>query len=655
MWTRNVACLRSCSSARVHLQHASVRSCSLERTQDANHAPFRTAPRLAHTQSALLQGEGAIGDDEFLDALYSVLPRVHRQQQPRPVGLAVSGGVDSMALATLYANCYADAPLPNLHGFIIDHKARPESTEEAHWVAEQLSTSVGFQSTIIPLTWLQGFDPTRNIRFETEARRMRYQALGTACRDKGINSLLLAHHADDQAETVLMRLLHGRLRSGLQGMKSVEWIPECYGIYGVHHSGSPPPRGDSTLALVEHGGIEILRPLLRFEKSRLIATCERHNTRWAEDKTNQDPTLTLRNALRYVVNNHQLPKALSKEPLLNVAHTIQSRVEKYQAAAEALFNACPLRLDIKTASLVVRLPPVDALFPAAVFVPSPSDKVQARNTAQFLLERVVDLVSPMEKPTKESVANAVLSVYPSLAPDSSEVVQRKSFTCCNCWWKKSTSSSALKRAEGDPPVDQLNEWMLARAPLSREEVGSHSIDFPPGRQSDWHLLDGRFWIRVNNLNDRNILLKTITDEQLNELLQINSNSKFRGDPLDPEAALHDLRKNIRAVLMKTKPHTVRRHLPALFLAPPPDNPDAEPTLLAIPTLQSSPQPGSRAEEHLKCAWQVRYKKIDPGSRALFQILAREKRPTTSSDSSTRPRKVTKARRPTGTTYKRTVV
>lgn len=57
----------------------------------------------------------------------------------RVVGLAISGGVDSMALAALYSKVEnASMSVPPAHGFIVDHKMRPESTEEAKWVKEQL-------------------------------------------------------------------------------------------------------------------------------------------------------------------------------------------------------------------------------------------------------------------------------------------------------------------------------------------------------------------------------------------------------------------------------------------------------------------------------------------------------------------------------------
>lgn len=54
-------------------------------------------------------------------------------------GFAISGGVDSMALAALYSQAQSiNQFLPKAHGFIVDHKVRPESTEEAEWVAQQL-------------------------------------------------------------------------------------------------------------------------------------------------------------------------------------------------------------------------------------------------------------------------------------------------------------------------------------------------------------------------------------------------------------------------------------------------------------------------------------------------------------------------------------
>lgn len=140
MWQRNVGWLRSCSSLRSYHGCAVSRYLAPLRCARGISPVYTTFPlRFAHTQAADVQHEGAIGEDEFLGALRRVLPSsVEGDGKPVTVGLAVSGGVDSMALATLYAK-YRHEGLPDLHGFIIDHKARPESAKEARWVADQLN------------------------------------------------------------------------------------------------------------------------------------------------------------------------------------------------------------------------------------------------------------------------------------------------------------------------------------------------------------------------------------------------------------------------------------------------------------------------------------------------------------------------------------
>lgn len=426
-----------------------------------------------------------------------------------------------------------------------------------------------------------------------------------------------------------MRLLHGRLRSGLQGMKPVEWIPECHGIHGVHHSGGHIPKGDPNSSLVEHGGIRILRPLLAFKKSRLIATCEENNTRWAEDRTNHDRTLTLRNALRYIISNHQLPKALSTESMLVVAHTTRARIQKHQAAANSLFDACPVKLDITVGAVTVRLPPVAALFPPSSCTLSESDKIYARNTAYYLLLRIAELVSPNEKVVVESLANAVLSVYPSLSPSSSDMSarQQKSFTCNNCWWNKASVSSAFPLTSPDTPVTQLNEWTLSRLPSSKIQAAASTLTFPGNIRSGWRLFDGRFWIRIHNHHSHPVVLKLLSDAQLGHLLHIGSKIKFKGDPFVLEGASHDRYRQIYKVLRTIKPHTLRRHLPALFRASASSlgDDEAEMELLALPTLQASRKISRAVEARLGCTWEVRYKKIDTGERTLGQLLEKKKK------------------------------
>lgn len=74
---------------------------------------------------------------------------------------------------------------------------------------------------------------------EDAARRRRYRALGTACSRHRIRALLLGHHRDDQAETVLSRIAGGYVGGGLAGMRSQAALPACLGEYGAHESGAP--------------------------------------------------------------------------------------------------------------------------------------------------------------------------------------------------------------------------------------------------------------------------------------------------------------------------------------------------------------------------------------------------------------------------------
>ncbi|KAL1607836.1 hypothetical protein SLS60_002774 [Paraconiothyrium brasiliense] len=364
---------------------------------------------------------------------------------------------------------------------------------------------------------------------------------------------------------------------------------------------------DSLSSLFEHGGIQLLRPLLEFQKSRLIATCETHNTRWAEDKTNQDRTLTARNAIRHIFSNHKLPVILSKESMLAVAQKTRSRVDKYKAAADKLFDSCSINLDIQTASLVVRLPPVEALLTNPTPTPPSSEKLQARNTAHYLLRRVVELVSPREHMVHESLANAVLAIYPSLASGGLQEGVRPARVFNSNWCLWTINTSAVDCTVKDGVFGQTDEWCISRQPPKIEAFESSSLHFPPMQTSGWQLFDGRFWVRVHNLTDRPIIMRMLTDTQLEHL-----------NPLDPGAKMFNRRKQMRAILDTITPHALRRHLPALFLAP--VNKEQEPTLIALPTLQSSPTLSQDDQNPWECTWEVRYKKVDPGARTLSDIV-----------------------------------
>ncbi len=175
--------------------------------------------------------------------------------EQRPVlGVAVSGGADSMALAILAAE-WAAGRGGGIEAFIVDHGLRDGSAAEAAATARRLA---GLGIAVRILAW-EGAKSRAGI--QAAAREARYRLLLQACRAAGILHLLLAHHADDQAETVALRAERGSGRRGLAGMPAIREVE----------------------------GLRLLRPLLDIAKARLTATLRQRGIDWIEDPSNRDP------------------------------------------------------------------------------------------------------------------------------------------------------------------------------------------------------------------------------------------------------------------------------------------------------------------------------------------------------------------------------
>lgn len=165
--------------------------------------------------------------------------------------LAVSGGPDSTALLLMAAEWGGTS----LYAATVDHGLRPESAGEAVSVG-RLAARLGVPHRI--LRW-EGEKP--RTRVQERARAARYDLLAGEAARVGARVIVTAHHLDDQAETVLMRLARGSGLAGLAGMA----------------------------ARMQRGGIEIARPLLALPKAELIAFCEGRGEAFALDPSNQNP------------------------------------------------------------------------------------------------------------------------------------------------------------------------------------------------------------------------------------------------------------------------------------------------------------------------------------------------------------------------------
>ena len=163
--------------------------------------------------------------------------------------VACSGGSDSMALALLAKDAGAD-----FIALIVDHRLRPESAEEALWVKSQLAAR-GIAAEILTYT---GAAPKSNI--EAKAREYRYRLLVGYCKTHGIGALVVAHNADEQAETFLLALVRG---SGVRGLSAMD-------------------------AESEMNGVRVARPLLDITKEELRLYLESKGQKWVEDPSNFD-------------------------------------------------------------------------------------------------------------------------------------------------------------------------------------------------------------------------------------------------------------------------------------------------------------------------------------------------------------------------------
>src|SRR6478735_7679922 len=173
--------------------------------------------------------------------------------------LAVSGGPDSIALMWLAARWRRTLTRgPRLIAVTVDHGLRPEAAREAREV-KRLARQLDLPHRT--LRW-RGAKPKTGV--PAAARAVRYRLLAEVARASGATHILTAHTSDDQAETLLMRMLRG---SGIAGLAAMARQSEREGVW-------------------------LARPLLDVPKSQLIATLNKAKISFADDPTNRDTSYT---------------------------------------------------------------------------------------------------------------------------------------------------------------------------------------------------------------------------------------------------------------------------------------------------------------------------------------------------------------------------
>jgi len=216
--------------------------------KSARNAPNRTVK----VTSAIVNGQDQqpVARDEFATLMGPFGPF---EAKPH-LAVACSGGPDSMALTFLLKD-WADTIDGSVSALIVDHGIRSESGLEAKTVAARLPQH-DIRAEILTYS-----GPPFTKMLQATARQARYNLLSEWCARNAVLSLFVAHHQEDQAETVLLRLARG---SGLDGLAAMAPV-------------------------VETRQLRILRPLLTVPAKRLRATLKDRGAEFVQDPSNKDP------------------------------------------------------------------------------------------------------------------------------------------------------------------------------------------------------------------------------------------------------------------------------------------------------------------------------------------------------------------------------
>jgi tRNA(Ile)-lysidine synthase len=453
----------------------------------------------------------------------------------------------------------------------------------------------------LKIEWPEQGCPASLSNFESLARKHRFRLLGRACCELGINSLLLAHHEDDQAETILMRLALGQGANGLTGMKNPAGIPECYGIHGVYESGgydvehrgnsasspssSPRPSPSSKCQLpIETGGIQVYRPFLHITKSRLIATCLAENIEWFEDHTNKEPTTAMRNAVRHMYTNHSMPAALSKLALLTLSDRLNDAAARRSHIVQSWLAKCKItRFETSTGIVNVQFADLSHSWESEHARPP----VDAGRIAAQMLREIILLVTHREHVELSSLHSAVQQIFPEICQHGEKNPQPLAFTASGVYFQPVPTTP--RQRETPNFIYEKPRWILSRQPYKPNSLTTIQIDVRAigNSWSHWYFYDGRYWIRVQNLGTSPLLLKPFNREQLAEFRAALERAN------DERAAAMQLRRQLK----NKAPAKVRYTLPAIMKSE-----GGKETIIALPSLGLS-IPGC------KVRWEIRYKKI----------------------------------------------
>ena len=250
-----------------------------------------------------------------------------------PFLLTVSGGMDSMCLADMWVRSFG------VEGCAIAHcnfNLRGEDSDADEALVTQWAGSHGVKLHKTSFDTVQ-YASENGLSIEMAARELRYRWFGDLCREHGYSAVITAHHADDNAETLVLNMVRGSGLRGLTGMKPVSPLP----CQSDEHSF---PRHCE-----ERSDVAILRPLLGFTRKQIEGYVFKWKVPYREDKTNASVEYR-RNSIRHEI----FPLFEKMNP--SYVRTFNREMSYFSDAAEIVEEWCRSHADKVCSDAVISLP-----------------------------------------------------------------------------------------------------------------------------------------------------------------------------------------------------------------------------------------------------------------------------------------------------------
>jgi tRNA(Ile)-lysidine synthetase-like protein len=378
----------------------------------------------------------------------NVLQSLFTGSLPRNIGIALSGGIDSMCLTSLLHRHIVLNSLPTrIYPITINHNLRNSSSLELPIIRKNIQRMGIDTENYLTKSIDISFKNTTS--FEEDAREARYKALRQLCDLHDIEHIFLAHHLDDQLETFIMRLFGN---SGIFGLCAMDWKSKL-------------SVGVSPLKL------NLVRPMLEINKNEIYQYCIENKIEWVQDFTNFEE-INKRNLIRKYLNANPILKSEVRSEF--------AKVRKLTTYIDSQVNRLHSYL-VESSMIIANESRVSILL----------TKQQIEENSEHVIARLLfKLLFPFS-PSKNyhSSFNKILHSIPKLNRDTS-------FSLLQLQWN-------VKHADG------LIQLEVKRQNL--KDPVTTNVEIAKGESTDWFLFDNRFWFKIRNATniDQNLTVRTL--------------------------------------------------------------------------------------------------------------------------------------------------